>query len=365
MQKMIEEGRTSQEQIESIAIWTALFCGAVLALVILLVTGRGVELPLGNELISVAAFALYAGLFVGLFITPIMYLLGGSMRNAALPAAQRHNYWWSVAPVTIAITLLLAFLITLIFDRADSSFVGVTLRGSTAAITLGILIGLLTYLTAVISARMPAPGLLYVVLAYLFGTLFYATTSQSNLHWWQRSFSYLGMSESSTTYIFDVGIIFTAILVLIWQQFFMDSFTILYARDLVTQNAVRIIRAILIFLGIGLAGVGLVRFGENPLLNVIHDVCATGGVLAVVVLMLIIYWLNPHYIRAFYILSGMMVLTLVSVGILKTVGLANLVGLELLGFVLAGLWLLLFTHHTTLLLNNHQLLSRPVNRSES
>ena len=67
--------------------------------------------------------------------------------------------------------------------------------------TLGILIGLMTYLTAIIAARMPAPGLLYVVLAHLFGTLFYATTSQANMHWWQRSFSYLGMSESSTTYI--------------------------------------------------------------------------------------------------------------------------------------------------------------------
>jgi hypothetical protein len=81
------------------------------------------------------------------------------------------------------------------------------------------------------------------------------------------------------------------------------------------------------------------------------------GVL-VALLMIALYRLVPGYDKIFYAISSVMALTIVAAAVLKVMGMFNLVGLELTGFVLAVLWLVLFYRNTELLLAETALAAR-------
>ncbi len=341
--------RSHSEQIERAAIWLALIF-ALSQTVAVLITGapsQTVEMIGGP--VSVAAHALFFGTLAALIVTPIMYRRGILLRNEKLPAGY-HRRKWDVVPITLAITLLVVLFIIGVFEAMSRSFVNVQLDLASAATILLLSIGLLTYVIAGFSARLRASNLLYIVVIYLFGTLFLATATQNNPLWWQKSFSYLGMSDSNSHYIFDLGLIFTGILTIVWQQFFMSDYAILVEKDLVKNRSARIIQIAYIAMGVMLAFVGIFRYGMSSITNVIHDVSATGSVVIVGLLMLLIYWLNSHHIRAFYVISWVLVALLPIAAIMKVTGYFNLVGLELLGFAYAGLWSIFFAHNSDILI---------------
>ena len=65
--------------------------------------------------------------------------------------------------------------------------------------------------------------------------------------------------------------------------------------------------------------------------------------------MLFLARLVPGYRPIFYTISIVTVVLIVVAAVLKVAGLFSLIGLELAGFALAGLWLLLFERNTDLL----------------
>ena len=121
-------------------------------------------------------------------------------------------------------------------------------------------------------------------------------------------------------------------------------------KELVKSRSARIIQIAYIAMGVMLACVGIFRYGMSSVTSVIHDTSATGAVVVVALLMLVMYWLNPHYIRAFYVISWVLVALLPLAAILKVTGYFNLVGLELLGFIFAGLWSIFFAHNSDILI---------------
>jgi hypothetical membrane protein len=191
--------------------------------------------------------------------------------------------------------------------------------------------------------------LITLSMLYLFATLFFAAAFNEDPYWWQNSFSYLGMSGSNSRYIFDVGLLFTGILVITWQFYFMESFVYLRERGLITERTHSLIRWALILVGVMLACVGIFRFGINLFFNVVHDVAATGMGVILGLLMLLLWRFVPGYQRIFYAVSIVMVVLMILSAILKVGGRFNLVGLELAAFALAGLWLILFYRNTELL----------------
>ncbi|MCB0162022.1 MAG: hypothetical protein KDD83_27990, partial [Caldilineaceae bacterium] len=150
--------------------------------------------------------------------------------------------------------------------------------------------------------------------------------------------------------IFNIGLIFTGILMLVWQEFFMKEFRVLERRGLITLRIFQVFRWGFVITSIFLALVGIVRFGIGPLFNIIHDVSATGMGVILGLMMLFMPRLNPHYMRAFYYISWVILGGLIFSAVIKVLGYVNLTGLEMAGFTLASLWLLLFFRNTKLLL---------------
>lgn len=338
------------EDVEAFALRSALIFGLI-QLASVFVFGWSTDmLPLFGEPGSVGGRALISSVILSLIVSPIAYLRGIRYRNAHKPAGASERFPWDAIPVTIAVTLLVALLVVGGFQIFSTPFAEVQLDRASAATILVILVGSLAYLISrhLMLAR-TAELLVTLSVTYLFATLFFSTYFNDNPLWWQKSFSYLGMTQSNSRYIFNLGLMFTGLLVVIWQFYFMESFTLLRQRGVITQRVHTLIRWALILAGILLACVGIVRFGIGPLFNVIHDLSATGMGVILGVLMLSLRRIVPGYRQDFYVISIAVVLLMVLSAILKVAGHFNLVGLELAAFALAGLWLILFYRNTELL----------------
>ncbi len=306
--------------------------------------------PLSGGLGTVASQALIASLILSLIATPWAFLSGIKYRNTLKSPALQARRTWATIPVTIGVTLLIALLIVGGFEIFTRTFQDVMMDSASTATVLVLIIGVLAY--SIVRNIMPvktATTLVNLSAFYLLATLFFAAYFNDNPLWWQKSFSYLGMTDSNSRYIFDVGLLFTGILIVTWQVFFMENFTILEAHGKIDHRTYNIIRWILIIAGVALATVGVVRFGINLFFNIIHDLAATGMGVMVALLMVGLYKLVPGYDRSFYVLSILMALATGAAAILKITGSFNLVGLELAAFSLATVWLVLFHRNTELL----------------
>jgi hypothetical membrane protein len=348
-------GRT----IEVTAIRFALIFGLIQLVSVVLLKWSQAQTPLTGPLNSVAGHALISSVILCLIVTPIAFLRRIHYRDAKVSQALARKRNWAVIPVTVGVSLVVALVVIGGFEIFSRNFQDVMLDRASTSTILVLLVGVLAYLIPrTIMSVKTAATLVNLAATYLLATLFFATYFNENPLWWQRSFSYLGMTESNSRYIFNIGLIFTGILVIAWQYYFMESFAALESLGKISRRTYNTIRWILIVAGIALSMVGIVRFGISPLFNVIHDVSATGMGVLVALLMITLYRLVPGYDKIFYAISMVMALTIVAAAVLKVMGMFNLVGLELTGFVLAVLWLVLFYRNTELLLAETALAAR-------
>lgn len=338
------------EDAERLALGTALLLGLAQLLSVVLFYSRGSGASLVDGSNSVGAHALISSLMIALLISPLAYLRGIKFRYTDHLDTKTGEHRWSVVPVTIGTTMLVLLLVTIGFEVISRSFIDVKLDLASTAAILTILAGVLAYLIVTrLMLTKTSALLVHLAVFYLFATLFFSTYGQDNPIWWQRSFSYLGMDDSNTQLIFDLGLILTGILVVTWQYFFMDNFILLEAHNQIDTRSVRVVRLVLITAGVALAFVGIFRFGLSPLTNVVHDTSATGMGVAIGLLMISLRWVVPGYQRIFYLISAVMALLMLLAAVLKVAGFYSLVGLELAAFVLAGIWMLLLYRNTELL----------------
>ena len=225
--------------------------------------GDGASLVDGPN--SVGAHALISSLVIALLISPLAYLRGLKFRYTSPLDTQHGQHRWSVVPVTIGTTLLVLLLVTIGFEVISRAFINVKLDLPATAAILTILTGVVTYLIVTrLMLTKTSALLVHLAVFYLFATLFFSTYEQDNPIWWQRSFSYLGMDDSNTRLIFDLGLVLTGILILAWQYFFMDAFTLLEDRNVIESRSITIVRLVLITAGVALAFVGIFRYGVRP-----------------------------------------------------------------------------------------------------
>ena len=343
-------GRTFDEQLERIALRTVMIVVLIQMAVTLVFGPRNGSIAMVGSPDSAAVRALLSAAVIAAIVGPIAYVRGTRVRNSKLPKEFQQDYRLSAVPITIAGVLVTMLAVSWFYDVLNRAFEGAMFNRITLAILLSISSGVVAYAVAKTMAHLRASGMLYLVVASLMGTLLLAGAHNENPYWWEYSFSHLGMTDSNSKAIFNVGLIFTGILVLVWQEFFMKEFRSLERRELITLRSYQVFRWGFVVTGIFLAMVGIVRFGIGPLFNIIHDVSATGMGVILGLMMLFMPKLNPHYMRAFYYISWLIVGGLVFSAVIKVLGYVNLTGLEMAGFTLASLWLLLFFRNTKLLL---------------
>jgi hypothetical protein len=341
---------TFLEELESRALWFALAAALIQAATTFIFNPGANGLPLAGSPDSMAIRSLLAAIVISLVVGSYSYVWGMRSRNEVLLEEFQQDYRWSVVPMALAAVVMSAMTIAWLFAILNRAFPGATFNRVSMTLFLSIVSSTIAYIVAVYMGRLHAADMLYLGVIFLFGTLLFAGARNEDPYWWEYSFSHLGMTPSNSKSIFNIGLIFTGALIVIWSQFFMRDVAVLERRGLISHRTFQILNLSLFLTGIMLGTVGLIRFGIAPIFNLIHDVAATGSGVILGLLMLSMWWLNPHYGRVFYYVSVLIVVGMIGTLLANVMGYLTLTGLEFGCFVLASIWLVLFFQNTQLLI---------------
>ena len=342
---------TFAPEVERTALTALLVFGLLAVTLVWIFNASRESIPIVPDRGSVGFQALMLSMLAAVVITPIAYIRSNRhrnrwRRNEIVPPELRVKYKWMVIPITIAVTLLVALIVAAAFEMLTRSFQGVEFSRISASLRLGTFIGTLSYFIVAWVMRMRGSNLIYVAIFYLFATLLVAGATNENPMWYQGSFSYLGMTESNSKFIFNLGLPFTGILIVVWSFYFTDYLDVLKHENVITDRTRNILHWGVILTGVLLSMVGIVRFGIGPIGNIVHDVSATGMGVVLGVLMLLMSRFIDRFPRLFYVYSYLVVAMLVTAVVLFVMGAYSLTGLELAAFAMAAVWLIIFYRNT-------------------
>jgi hypothetical protein len=312
---------------------------------------RDAQLPLTGDLRSVAGISLLVTIVIAAVAGPVAYWQGALEDNRANKRARRHDFRWSIAPITVGVTIASAVTMMAVWETLGNVFTNAALYRSFYVIVLTAIAGAVTYVIYTLYARIDAVSLLYLSLLGLFASFFFSALMHPNPYWWEFSFSHLGTEQSDVRFLFNIGLVLTAILLIAWQQFFMEDIMVLQQHGLMTARTQRFLRVLLIAMALGAGGTGAVRWGISPFLNFVHTVAASGFGIAAGLILVSLPWTMPFHSREFLFTSYTLLGLTLLVVLFRVLGDINLVGMQIGATMLGSFWIILFVRNTKMLVD--------------
>jgi len=221
-------------------------------------------------------------------------------------------------------------------------FPELALQSVYAIVLVGLVCGAVANSVANQCMQVRVRNVLALFIITLLGGVAISAITVNNAMWWEKSFSFLGESESRSRIIFNTTMIVSGILLIILQQFFMDDFVYLRHLGLLTERKVRWGRTGLVALGVLMAMIGIIPFGIDGFFNTVHDLCAYSIAGILLAFMLTTRRFLPGLTPEFYATTWFTMVLLIVAVALHLVGSINTVGVELLAFAIGGSWFILF-----------------------
>lgn len=342
---------THSDQVENATLMLAAIAAlAMFAIVFILSIGRE-SVPVVGPHPSIAFYTTVAILVVTLIAAPYGFYRGTLWRNKYRSADRQVDWRRRIVMVTVGALLVVFLLDIFAFLIVDATFKGVSISNLAAPATLAVIVFVVAYFVLRAFYYVQAPGMLYVTVVALMGTLMGAGALNSDPLWYEGSFSGLGITSSNSKTVFNIGLIITGLLIIAFQSFLIDDLKPLVTHGAITQKHLGYISLLLVIAGVFLGLVGVVRWGYSTFTNILHDLFAGGAGAALGLLLMMTYWWIPHFVKWFYWASWTLLAFTVVAVILKIVGHFSLTGIELFGFSVACIWLLLFMSSAQNLVN--------------
>ena len=305
-------------------------------------------IPFADDVFGFGVLIFFFTILTAFVCASAGFILGVRFRNSLVPEDLRRSWIWSVLPLAFAYAVVVGLFAAIGLQFAGMVFPELALQSVYAIVLVALVCGAVAHSVANQSMQVRVRNVLDLfVITLLCGVAISAITA-NNAMWWEKSFSFLGESESRSRIIFNTTLIVSGILLIILQQFFMDDFIYLRHLGLLTARKVRWGRAGLIALGIVMAMIGIVPFGINGLLNTVHDLCAYSIAGILLAFMLTTRRMFPGLTPEFYAITWLTVVLLVAAVVLHLLGSINTVGVELLAFAIGGSWFILFIKNVEL-----------------
>lgn len=363
-----------QVLIESRAIWCAIG-GALIGLALGFIVFNGHRPPLaGDDSIQVY------GSIVGGVTAGLAFLLGFSL-NTRLA-----NIWLGERPRirqimdTVALLVVhasIAVMVSLgLFRVFQEAFIGLTVDYIAGAVLLAIVGGISGYFSFNSGARINAFTLSTLLALFMASGVLVSMIFAENPFWWHVMFSELGTGQAGLTsfWTFNTtlvvsGAIITTLTAFITRdlEIWSAHITTLKADELERRQAgrrredgrlpavsrlrghlsmhvsrphIRMIRTVMISMGIALAGVGMVPISLHHDIHVLFT--AVFG-LSFLVLLIGIPYLLPGFPRTFYLISYLSAAAVIGAAALwEPIGYYNLTSLELIGAAVLFSWMVVF-----------------------
>lgn len=334
---------TGPVALESRAIWSAIVCGLVGAVVGYLVFS-GYRPPLsgphsvGN--VAAVSTAVAAGLscLVGFLLTA---------RTTHRWLIQRHWAWMVVdATGLVVVHAAIAIMAGLtLFRLFQESFVGLTVDRIAGTVMVTLITAVAGYLGFTSASRITTRSLSSLLAVFMAAGMLVSMLLAENPFWWHAFFSELGTGQAGSwsfwtfnTTLAVSGLVLTTLARFITQ----DLYPWARAREAAGGRTVRIgvLRWGLFVIGLCMAVVGLVPVNVSDPIH--SNAVRLLGAVFILMLLTLPIWL-PGFPGAFYAATGLMVLVGVGAALLWfPLGYYNLTGFELAMAGIVYAWLVVF-----------------------
>lgn len=306
-------------------------------------------IPFVGDLRGFGVLIFFFGIVIAFGVAAVAFVMGVRFRNRLVEADLRRSWGLPVIPLALAYAIVTMILVALVLQFIDAAFRDLALQPFYAALVVSLLCGAVAYYVANRAMQISVRSLLNVFVIILFAGVTFSAVNVNDPRWWEESFSFLGTAQSNARSVFNATLMMAGILFMILQQFFMDDFIELRNNGMISQRIARWIRGSLIALGLLMAMVGLVPFGNGGAWDTIHSVSAYGLAGILLVYMVLVRRAFPYFSPEFYAMTWFMVAVMVGVVVLHLFGSINVVGVELISFAVGGTWFMLFVKNVEML----------------
>jgi MFS family permease len=277
----------------------------------------------------------------------VAVLGGAAFATAYVRVARRTVRWrrrpmvWRVrdaAALTIAAAAMAAMAALAAYSVFQRMFQGLLLGRIAATLMTSMTVAAGCYLLTVIAQGMDSSGVAGLLGCFLAAGAVASTLSADDPGWWQSNFSALGVRTESSASAFNFTVITAGVVLTTLADFL--------ALDLerwpgVTRRIVRVIRVLLIVIGLALIGLGTIPVDQSRLF---HDINAVTVIVGFGGLILAAPILLRGLPRPFLVSTGLLGALIVGiVGLWKPFHVYNFTAVELLSILVIFAWLALFT----------------------
>lgn len=326
--------------IASTAIYVALACGAVGALVGLVFT----RINPGPSLAGAGSFGFIAACGASAVAALVAAIGYWRSRNRPGQEWRQSLATWTTVVNTIAVVLVhtaLAFLATYVTYLVLSlGLVGMPVMSFFGTVMMAVTLGLTAYLVFPSVAHMTTQRMMSLLMAFVvLGTLTSAVTTPDK-EWWAVHFSQLGTYDDISSWIFNGTLVVGGLLVTTFAVYISHDMNALVDSGVLSDSSSpRTVSGLFVVMGVMLAGVGLVPVDVSFL---IHTLSASG--LAVVFMVLLIG--GRKYLSGmpptYFVVSWSFLAAILATIVLYVTQYFSLTALEITVFALIFGWIAVF-----------------------
>jgi len=310
--------------------------GAAIALVVGPFVFRPTGTPLSGQLSLATVTSILVAVLGGAgFATAYVRLARQTVRWRQRPMIWRVR---DAAALTIAAASMASMAALAAYTVFQRMFQGLLLGRIAATLMTAATVAAGCYLLTIIAQGMDSSGVAALLGSFLAAGAVASTLSADDPGWWQSNFSALGVSTETSASAFNFTVITAGVVLTTLADFL--------ALDLerwpgVTRRIVRVIRVLLIVIGLALIGLGTIPVDQSRLF---HDINAVTVIVGFGGLILATPILLRGLPRPFLVSTGLLGALIVGiVGLWKPFHVYNFTAVELLSVLVIFAWLALFT----------------------
>ncbi|MBB1079691.1 DUF998 domain-containing protein [Limosilactobacillus sp. STM2_1] len=244
-------------------------------------------------------------------------------------------YWRSLPTITIACGLIIAFSFSAIFWLFEQMFKGARFDIYTATCFIFVILAALNYIMINLALTLSSGVITNLLTIMIISGMLFSMLTNSSRDWWRYNFSFLGTAKNSTSFQFNITLIFTGLLMIALVDYLFVSIQKRYRG-----YKIQVLRWLLIMLAICIASIGI--FPNNPQFHILHDRISMWLVYIMLILIIVVRWVLPEVTKQFLTVSYVIGVVMGAEYIVfKLTDYLSLTAFELFEFGLAFSWLLL------------------------
>lgn len=287
--------------------------------------------PINGSDDSIANGALILGVCSGVLsflVTFIMTKIKGKGPSKTFP-------WRSLPTITIACGMIIAFSLSALFWLFGQMFKNARFDIYTSSAFVLVIVAVLNYIMINLALTISSGIITNLLTIMIISGMIFTMLTNSNPDWWKYNFSFLGTTKNSTSFQFNITLIFSGLLMMALVDYLFVNIQRRYHGFKIQS-----IRWLLLGLAACIASIGL--FPNNPRFHILHDRIAMWLVYIMLILIAVIKWTLPEVTKQFLAISYTIGLVMGAEYIIfKLSDYLSLTAFELFEFGLAFSWVLL------------------------